>query len=396
MVRFVSTLATAALALIAMPTLGGCSRGGNAVEQPASANAVRAEDLVGKWRLVRAGGQPPAELWIRSCEIDIAAEGTWTSKTVVKDPAHPAADAWNARGTWALADGVLRYNDQASPTSQVRLESGRLVVDPDYFMPIRKRRTSATASEYERPAPPDTGDKEDLIAAMKFVKIPRGTFWMGWDSDKKQSRQVEIKQDFELAAYTVTQGQWQELMGNNPSEFSRHGRNRGMVPYDEADLRRFPVENVSWNDVQTFLKKLNEREKGKGWLYRLPREAEWEYACRGAATSKEECSFDFYLDRPTNELSLKFANFGNHNVTVKVGSYPPNKLGLYDMHGNVQQWCEDLAFPQNPKATARVTRGGNWGWDSKACRAAARCPMSPSHGLNYCGFRVARVAAGGT
>jgi formylglycine-generating enzyme required for sulfatase activity len=150
---------------------------------------------------------------------------------------------------------------------------------------------------------------------------------------------------------------------------------------------------VSWNDVQGFLKKLNEREKGKGWLYRLPTEAEWEYACRGAATSKEQCSFDFYLDKPTNELSPKFANFGNKNVTVKVGSYPPNKLGLYDMHGNVQQWCEDLWNPKIPTVTARVTRGGNWAWSEKGCRAATRATHPPSRAFNYVGFRVARVAS---
>src|SRR5260370_19249589 len=122
----------------------------------------------------------------------------------------------------------------------------------------------------------------------------------------------------------------------------------------EEDLKQFPVESVSWDDAQKFITKLNEQEKGKGWLYRLPTETQWEYACRGGATSEEECSYDFYFAKPTNDLSSKEANF-NGNVpwgkadkgpylkrTAKVGSYAPNNVGLYDMHGNVWQWCEDL------------------------------------------------------
>jgi formylglycine-generating enzyme required for sulfatase activity len=153
------------------------------------------------------------------------------------------------------------------------------------------------------------GDKEDpLIAAMKFMKVPKGIFWMGWDSQTKQSKQVEIKDDFELAAYTVTQEQWQAIMGNNPSYFSRNGGGKDKVKdIADADLKRFPVEQMVWGDVQEFLKRLNERQKGKGWLYRLPSEAEWEYTCRNAATTKEACSFDFYLDKPTNALSSTYA-----------------------------------------------------------------------------------------
>jgi formylglycine-generating enzyme required for sulfatase activity len=127
------------------------------------------------------------------------------------------------------------------------------------------------------------------------------------------------------------------------------------------------VEQVSWNDVQEFLKKLNEKERGRGYLYRLPTEAEWEYACRGGPTSLEDCSFHFYLEKPANDLSSEQANFdGNYPAgkapkgkylgrTSRVGAYPSNKLGLCDMHGNVFQWCVD-AFGGDSN---RVYRGGS-------------------------------------
>ncbi len=249
----------------------------------------------------------------------------------------------------------------------------------------------------------DTG----IIAEMKFVPIPRGTFWMGWDSDKKQSKQVTIERDFELAAYCVTQGQWQEVTGSNPSYFSRQGQGQGqdrVKDISDKDLEHFPVERVSWEDAQDFIKKVNAQETGKGWVYRLPKEAEWEYACRNAAKSKEECSFDFYFATGTNDLSSTQANFdgrvpaGNGAKgpylarTTKVGSYAPNKLGLYDMHGNVWQWCEDLYDDKGP---ARVFRGGSWGDVGRDCRAASRDRYAPSARDFLLGFRLARVRVGG-
>jgi formylglycine-generating enzyme required for sulfatase activity len=252
----------------------------------------------------------------------------------------------------------------------------------------------------------DQGDKnkeDSLIVAMKFIKLPKGTFWMGWDSDKKKCKQVEIQEDFEMAAYTVTQEQWQVVMGNNPSWFSRQGENKIKVKdIADADLKRFPVENVTWQQVQQFLKVLNEREQGKGWLYRLPTEAWWEYACRNAATAKEDCSFDFYFDQPTNNLSSKQANFNggfpagpappgpNLGRPTPVGSYAPNKLGFYDMHGNVWQWCADTYAPGS---SYRVVRGGGWNSLGFNCRVANRDKELPSVGYGALGFRLARVPA---
>ena len=196
-------------------------------------------------------------------------------------------------------------------------------------------------------------DKEGPLG-MKFVALPKATFYMG-GGGRKAAKKTAVKEDFEIAICTVTQGQWQEVMGTNPSLCSRDGKGKDSVKdIKDEDLKHFPVEMVSWDDAQAFINNLNEKEKRNGYHYRLPSETEWEYACRGGATSEEECSYDFYFAKPTNDLSSKEANF-NGNVpfgkadkgpylgrTTKVGSYAPNKLGLYDMHGNVWQWCEDL------------------------------------------------------
>ncbi len=251
------------------------------------------------------------------------------------------------------------------------------------------------------PAPPVA---DPLLAEMPFVHLPAGTFWSGGGAGTPPQRQVAIDHDFEMAAFCVTQGQWRALMGNTPSHFSRQGNGKDAVAkIPDAELARFPVEGVSWDDIQQFLRKLNERARGKGWTYRLPTEAEWEYACRGGATTKQECSFDFYLDKPTNDLSAGQANFNGEapagvgakgpklGRTSKVGSYPPNPLGLFDMHGNVWQYC-DRPGVTDPKA-GRPIRGGSWIRPARDCRAAVG-PMdnNPLGRFFDVGFRLVRVA----
>src|SRR5439155_14393764 len=160
----------------------------------------------------------------------------------------------------------------------------------------------------------------------------------------------EIPNDFYLGVFPVTQGEWHAVMGNQPSGFARPGAGA-------ADPTRFPVESVSWNDVQEFLTRLNglEAATAEGWTYRLPTEGEWEYACRAAATSREDCSFDFYFAAPTNDLSSWSANFNGRKPAgrasrgpyvrrpTRVSTYPPNALGLFDMHGNVWEWTDTAA-----------------------------------------------------
>jgi formylglycine-generating enzyme required for sulfatase activity len=279
------------------------------------------------------------------------------------------------------------------------------------------------------PAPKRVKPKDGPLG-MKFVRLPKGTFYMGWNGAKGSAKKTEIKEDFEIAIHTVTQGQWQEVMGKNPSHFSRDGGGKDKVKdIKDEDLKQFPVESVSWEDAQEFIKKLNENEEGRGYLYRLPSEEEWEYACRGGATSEEECSYHFYFDKPTNDLSSKQANFngslrsrppmskgksgrdkgrdkgpdndGRPRLAVapsgpylgrptKVGSYAPNKLGLYDMHGNVLQWCGEPLIGALG-ASYRVHRGGSWLHDAGYCRAAFRSRDTPGDRFVNLGFRLARV-----
>jgi formylglycine-generating enzyme required for sulfatase activity len=242
-------------------------------------------------------------------------------------------------------------------------------------------------------------EREDSVL-MTFVRLPRGTFYMGWDGTNKGVK-TPIKEDFEIAVHDVTQGQWQAVMGNNPSWFSRTGNgSSSILDISDEELKLFPVENVSWDDAQEFLQKLNEKERDSGYLYRLPTEAEWEYACRGGATSLEECSYHFYLDKPTNDLSSEQANcngnfpFGKAprgkylQRPTRVGAYPPNQLGLCDMHGNVWQWCADRPFDGS---SVRVLRGGSWYYLAWFCRAAYRRTYTPVYRNYSTGFRLARA-----
>jgi len=267
----------------------------------------------------------------------------------------------------------------------------------------------AKAAEPKRPQPGEGGLTN--LLDMKLVFVPRGTFWMG---DRRRQRQVEIPRDFYIGGYPVTQEQWQAVMGSNPSRFSRSGRCADRVKgISDADLKHFPVEDVSFKDVQEFLKRLNAREKDSGFLYRLPTETEWEYSCRGGATTQQECNFDYYFAQPTNDLSSEHANFNGNfpdgnapkgkylERPSKVGSYKPNRLGIYDMHGNVWEWCEDwygkypkgkTVDPRGPaKGSARVIRGGSWSSGASDCWASNRRRDRPSYRDCDLGFRLAAV-----
>ncbi|HEV3304339.1 MAG TPA: SUMF1/EgtB/PvdO family nonheme iron enzyme [Planctomycetaceae bacterium] len=235
---------------------------------------------------------------------------------------------------------------------------------------------------------------------MEFVLVPKGRSWLGGGGGTPGDKEVVIERDFYLGKYEVTQGEWQQVTGLNPSRFSRARRGKEVVKdIPDLDLKRYPVERISWEDAQAFLKRLNELEQEAGWVYRLPKEAEWEYACRGGPLSdKFESGYDFYFDKPTNQSLPEQANFGSAKArrgTCKVGSYRCNRLGLYDMHGNVFELCDDVQKAADG-TPLRVARGGGWNNVPGHCRAAYRAvgPTAHRNGSWSFGLRVARVPAG--
>ena len=198
-------------------------------------------------------------------------------------------------------------------------------------------------------------------------------------SDEKPVHKVTVG-DFYIGKYEVTQAEWKAVMGNNPSKFKGD------------DL---PVANVSWNDIQKFLKKLN---KLTGYTYRLPTEAEWEYAARGGNKSK---GYKYAGSNDVDKVAWHYANSGNK--THPVGTKQPNELGIYDMSGNVWEWCNDWYYEKyykisptnNPtgllRGEQRVLRSGSWNYSNYGCRVADRSLNYPPSSYSYSGFRLVRA-----
>jgi formylglycine-generating enzyme required for sulfatase activity len=182
-------------------------------------------------------------------------------------------------------------------------------------------------------------------------------------------------------------------MGRNPSHYSRTGQRKDAVKdVPDSELGRFPVENVSWEEAVQFLGRLNTRELADGWIYHLPTEEEWEYACRGGPSSdKADFAYDFYLETPSNQLTPDQANIGYHPRSLKrpcpVGSYKPNRLGLHDMHGNVFEWCNNV--DKDDRHAAR--RSSGYGHSPDESRAKCRDWFGKSGQAHDMGLRVARV-----
>ena len=234
---------------------------------------------------------------------------------------------------------------------------------------------------------------------VKLVLIPKGTFMMGSPESEKgryeneTQHEVTISKDYYLGVYEVTQAQYEKVMGKNPSVFQG-----AKVGNENADL---PVENVSWDDVVEFCKKLSDlpEEKKAGRMYRLPTETEWEYACR--AGSKTAYSFD---DEEGLLPEYGWFNRNSSDRTHTVGLLEPNAWGLYDMHGNVWEWCSDwyeeypkgaVSDPTGPKeGSNRVRRGGSWLSGAAYCRSADRLRFDPSSRYDYLGFRLALSSSG--
>jgi formylglycine-generating enzyme required for sulfatase activity len=216
---------------------------------------------------------------------------------------------------------------------------------------------------------PEKIAKQGNSIGMKFTLIPAGEFYMGSEESvwEKPVHKVKIKNPFYLGTYPVTQTEWKAVMGDNPSNFKGD------------DL---PVKQVSWDDVQNFIKKLNEKEGT--YKYRLPSEAEWEYACRAGTTTRYSFGDD---ESELDDYGWYGGGLGDE--THPVGQKEPNSWGLYDMHGNVWEWVQDRwhsdynGAPTDGSAwegedgASRVVRGGGWGSNAGGCRYADRDPDDP-------------------
>lgn len=216
----------------------------------------------------------------------------------------------------------------------------------------------------------------------KFVLIPAGTFTMGGSGSDETRRQVTISQPFYMQTTEVTQvtqGQWQKVMGSNPSHFSSCGND-------------CPVENVSWNDVQEFISRLNRQEETD--KYRLPTEAQWEYAARSGGRQEEYAGTS--SESSLGDYAWYGANSGSK--THSVGQKRPNGLGLYDMSGNVWEWVQDwygdypsgsVTDPEGPSSGgSRVVSGGSWNNNARYCRSANSLIVHPGGRDLNLGFRL--------
>lgn len=239
--------------------------------------------------------------------------------------------------------------------------------------------TKHTLAGTELAAPPLNLINEPTTG-MELVEVPGGCYQMGddgGDADEKPLHKVCLD-SFYIGKYEVTQGQWQQIMGTNPSFFSFCG--------DDC-----PVENISWNDAQEFISKLNRVNSGG---YRLTTEAEWEYACRSGGKSERFCGGD-------DVGAVAWYDRNSSSKPHEVGGKLPNGLGVFDMSGNVWEWVSDLyqsdynGTPQdrNPAGDLagpkRVMRGGSWYNDHKNVRASIRGSSEPDHRSINLGFRIA-------
>ena len=236
-------------------------------------------------------------------------------------------------------------------------------------------------------------------SGIEMVFVEGGTFDMGSNEyDKEKPVHSVTVGDFYIGKTEVTQAQYQAVMGNNPSSFK--GDN-------------LPVEQVSWNDAVAYCKKLSQKE---GVTYRLPTEAEWEYAARGGYQSR---GYEYSGSNDLKEVGWYYENSGNRTLdddnwdfdnlkkyncqTQPVGTIQPNELGIHDMSGNVWEWCNDWydgnyyknSPSRNPTGpswgSGRVLRGGSWSNRASRCRVANRIHDAPDYSNSYLGFRVVRL-----
>jgi formylglycine-generating enzyme required for sulfatase activity len=332
------------------------------------------------------------------------AEMAKTSQQSVKPPAKPPVTP--------QAESKPQTKRPAKPRPGPRVPAPPLAVSP-FDGPAAVKHQEAWAKHLGIPA------TQSNSIGMKLVLIPAGEFEMGTASTAAETpgkkaggskatprardqfssegppHRVKISRPFYLGAYEVTQAEFQGVMGVNPSHFAPRGDGRQKA--DRQETARHPVESVSWHEAVEFCRKLSEfaAERSAGRSYRLPTEAEWEYACRAGTTSPWFCG-----DHDAALGDYAWLRPLSGEVTHPVGQKKPNAWGLYDIHGNVFEWCSDwfssdyyaelasLDPTGPPSGLERVIRGGSWWNLPKDCRSAARVG-SPADGSNMIGFRVA-------
>jgi uncharacterized protein (TIGR02996 family) len=324
------------------------------------------------------GLESPAEVALNSGAQAVSKEDAFL-KAILDDPSDLATRL-------IFADWLEEQGDPRSELLRLLQVLTQEVSPPD--RPGLESRLRALLESGVKPVGPFWTNS----IGMRFACIPPGTFLMGSPPTEKErnddetQHRVTLTKGYFLAVYPVTQAQWQKVMGNNPSDFKGD------------DL---PVEQVSWEDCREFCQKLSERD---GKQYRLPTEAHWEYACRAGTTTP------FYFGET---ISTDQANYNGDDVygagkegeyrykSTPVGSFPPNAWGLYDLHGNVEEWCAcwayrirdyetgDITDPVGPSSGEyRMLRGGSWYQIPSKCRSAYRCKASPGYRHQLVGFRL--------
>jgi len=292
--------------------------------------------------------------------------------------------------TLILADGYFKDKEFAKAKGKYKIVLDKNPKDPyakkQYDACVKQINASASNNQPSQAGNPSGNavsrtPTNDLSIAMIYVQ--GGTFTMGCTQEQgddcydweKPAHQVTLS-SFYIGKYEVTQAEWKSVMATNPSNFK--GDN-------------LPVENVSWNDVQEFIRKLNAQT---GKQYRLPTEAEWEYACRGGMQSAH-----YKYSGSNTAGNVAWYSENSSNTTHPVGTKSPNELGIYDMSGNVWEWCSDWygnysasdqMNPQGPSSGSnRVFRGGGWDGDAGYCRVSDRNGGAPGSRYNDLGFRLA-------
>ena len=330
---------------------------------------------------------PMLEVSPENLQLDNNGEGTLTITSNTKWEVSSTAD-WLSFSTMSgVGDGQVTVRANGNSTAD------RMAIITIKGEGI-SRQAVVTQTAQEKPSEPDKPVQEDVLTinvagvTFRMIRVEGGTFFMGAtaeqfddaNDDEKPAHSVTLS-SYYIGETEVTQQLWQTVMNNNPSGFI--GKNK-------------PVEYVSWNDCQNFITRLN---LVTGHEFRMPTEAEWEYAARGGVKSLgyKYAGSNMIMDvawYEANSYHVDSPDYGTHDV----GTKRPNELGLYDMSGNVSEWCQDWYGDYNDTQQAnptgsstgslRVSRGGFWESYSKSCRVSARRHLNPNKANLTIGIRL--------